>query len=199
LENPEQQIVSYILNNVRQKAADLNMVELYQNRSAMEENVQDVLTEKFNNYGYIIENVLVDEPQPSTEVRDAFNRVIASEREKEAARNLAEAKKIELVGIATAEKESKKLQGEGISHMRDEIAKGLKAAIEQITEAGLSTQEAIHLLMDTNRLDTFSSAAAHGNMLIVDMNQPSDSLVNTLAAVKAANNENHMPVPRKTA
>ena len=187
LENPEQQITSYILNNVRQTASSLEMIELYANRSSMEEQVQETLTEKFEAYGYIIENVLVDEPQPSNEVRDAFNRVIASEREKEAAKNLAEAKKIELVGIATAEKESKKLQGEGISAMRDEIAKGLKEALKEITDSGLSKQEAVELLMDTNRLDTLGSAATHGNLILADMRQGGDQFAKIVAAVKAAN------------
>lgn len=190
LENPEQQITSYILNNVRQTAASLDMIELYANRSDMEDTVQSTLSDKFEKYGYIIENVLVDEPQPSDEVRDAFNRVIASVREKEAAQNLADAKRIELVGIAKAEKESKKLQGEGISAMRDEIAKGLKDAIKEITEAGLTIQEAVELLMDTNRLDTLGSAATHGNMILVDMKQGSDQFSNTVAAVKAVTANN---------
>jgi len=186
LENPERQITSYILNNVRQTASSLDMINLYSNRSDMEETVQNTLTERFDRYGYVIENVLVDEPQPSEEVRDAFNRVIASVREKEAAQNLADAKRIELVGIAKAERESKQLQGMGIAEMRDEIAKGLKAAIEEIVAAGLTTKEAVDLIMDTNRLDTFGSAAAHGNMMIVDMNQGGEQIANTLAAVKAA-------------
>lgn len=186
LENPEQQITSYILNNVRQTAATLDMIELYANRSDMEDKVQSTLSEKFQKYGYIIENVLVDEPQPSPEVRDAFNRVIASVREKEAAQNLADAKKIELVGIAKAEKESKKLQGEGISAMRNEIAEGMKEAIEKITAAGLSVEGSVKLLMDTNRLDTIGSAAAHGNMVLVDMKQDGDQLANIFAGVKAA-------------
>ena len=187
LEDAEQQITSYILNNVRQTATSLDMVELYSNRSDMEETVQENLTERFEGYGYVIENVLVDEPQQSKEVRDAFNRVIASVREKEAEQKLADGKRIDVVGIATAEKESKKLQGEGISAMRDEIAKGLQAAIKEITDAGLTTQEAVDLLKDTNRLDTLGSAAVHGNMILVDMKSGGDQIANTFAAVNATN------------
>jgi len=189
LEEPERQITSYILNNIRQTAAGLNMVDLYQNRSDMEDTVQFTLTDRFEKFGYVIENVLVDEPQPSPEVKDAFNRVIASEREKEAALNIAEAKRIELVGIAKAERESKQLQGQGIAEMRDEIAKGLQKAIEEIKSAGLTTEQAVSLIMDTNRLDTLGSAAMHGNMFFVDLKQDS-SVANSLAAVVAANKLN---------
>jgi len=187
LEEPERQITSYILNNIRQTAAGLNMVDLYQNRSDMEDTVQSTLTDRFERFGYVIENVLVDEPQPSPEVKDAFNRVIASEREKEAALNIAEAKRIELVGIAKAERESKQLQGQGIAEMRDEIAKGLQKAIEEIKQAGLSTEQAVTLIMDTNRLDTLGSAATHGNMFFVDLKQ-SGAMSETLATVMAAKN-----------
>ena len=189
LEDPEQQITSYVLNNVRQSASGMTMIDLYQNRDAIEARVQSSLQEQFLQYGYSIENVLIDEPQPSIEVRDAFNRVIASEREKEAAQNIADAKRIELVGIAQAESESKKLQGEGIASMREAIATGMEAAMKTLTESGLSEQEALHLLMDTNRLDTISTAASHGNLILADM-ADSTHFMNTIAALKAAEQNN---------
>lgn len=185
LEDPEQQITSYVLNNVRQSASGMTMIDLYQNRDAIEEQVQEALQERFIRYGYSIENVLIDEPQPSVEVRDAFNRVIASEREKEAAQNIADAKRIELVGVAQAESESKKLQGEGIANMRKAIAVGMEAAMKTLTNSGLNEQEALHLLMDTNRLDTISTAAAHGNLVLADM-QDSTHFMNTIGAIRAS-------------
>lgn len=197
LEDPEQQITSYVLNNVRQSASGMTMIDLYQNRDAIEAQVQNALQEQFLQYGYSIENVLIDEPQPSVEVRDSFNRVIASEREKEAAQNIADAKRIELVGIAQAESESKKLQGEGIAAMREAIASGMEAAMRTLTDSGLSEQEALHLLMDTNRLDTISTAASHGNLVLADM-QDSTHFMNTIAALKAADqNKPKRPAPTK--
>ncbi|WP_455206177.1 SPFH domain-containing protein [Kaarinaea lacus] len=185
LENPEQQITSYILNNVRQTAAGMEMIELYRNRDSMEEQVQEALSERFVRFGYIIENVLVDEPQPSEEVKAAFNRVIASKREKEAAENLAAAKRIELVGIAEAEAESKRLQGEGMAKMRKAITEGLEESVELMRKCGLSMDQAIALLTDTNRLDTISTAAVNGNLVIVDMANKTDEFTNALTAVKA--------------
>ena len=76
-------------------------------------------------YGYDIVNVLVDEPQPSPEVQAAFNRVIAAQREREAAENEAEAQRIRLVGVAEAEKTSKRLQGEGIAAQTPRNRRGL--------------------------------------------------------------------------
>ncbi len=168
LEAPEKQITSYVLNNVRQTASGMEMTDLYANRDNVEQQVQEALSEQFARFGYIIENVLVDEPQPSPEVRDAFNQVIASKRLMEAARNEAEAQRIKLVGAAQAEAESKKLQGEGMAQMREAIARGLEEAMRTMQNAGLTTDQSIQLLSDTNRLDTITSAAAHGNTIILD-------------------------------
>ncbi len=168
LEAPEKQITSYILNNVRQTASGMEMTELYANRDSVEQQVQDALSEQFARFGYIIENVLVDEPQPSSEVRDAFNKVIASKRLMEAARNEAEAARIKLVGAAQAEAESKKLQGEGMAQMRTAVARGLEEAMATMAKAGLKPEEAIRFLTDTNRIDAITNAAAHGNTIIMD-------------------------------
>lgn len=174
LEVPEKQITSYVLNNVRQTASGMEMTELYANRDAVESQVQTALSEQFARFGYSIENVLVDEPQPSVEVRDAFNKVIASKRLMEAARNEAEAARIKLVGAAQAEAESKKLQGEGMAQMRTAIARGLEEAMETMQKAGLQSDVAIQFLTDTNRLDTITSAASHGNTIIIDAGSNKD-------------------------
>lgn len=185
LERPEQQITSYVLNNVRQTASGMEMVELYANRDSMEEQVQSALRDRFAQFGYLIENVLVDEPQPSDEVRDAFNRVIASHRLKEAAENEAAAARIKLVGVAEAEAKSKALQGEGMAHMREAVAKGLESAMKRMIDAGLSPQDAIQFLNDTNRFDTISNAASHGNVILVDMKE-THSIPETIAALQAS-------------
>lgn len=187
LEDSERQIISYVLNNVKSTVSTMDMDDLYRNRDSIESQVQEALQERFSKYGYKIENVLIDEPQPSDEVKEAFNRVIASKREKEAAQNVADAKRIELVGVAQAEKESKKLQGEGMAEMREAIAKGMHQAMETLTSTGLSVQEALMLLMDTNRLDTLGSAATHGNMILVDMEKGRNELPTTIAAIRAEN------------
>ncbi len=185
LENPERQITSYILNNVRQTAAGMEMIELYKNRDKVENEVHATLADRFSRFGFIIENVLVDEPQPSQEVRNAFNKVIASKREMEAAENLAAAERIKLVGIAEAEAASKRLQGRGIADMREAIGKGLKDSIKLITDSGLSTEQALLLINETNRLDTLNSAASKGNLVILDLSKNGSDVGSLVAATRA--------------
>lgn len=171
LAEPQEQISSFILNNVRQSAAKMTLEELFQNRDHLQKVVLEELATRFSAYGYIIEAVLVDQPQPSDEVQSSFNRVIASQRLLEAARNEGEAQRIKLVKAAEAEAESKKLQGEGIANMRTAIADGIYDSMAKIKKAapGLNDAEILGFLTDTNRLDTISGAAANGNLIVVDM------------------------------
>ena len=188
LTDPAQQISSYVLNMVRQTASGMEMSDLYSNRDSVENEVQGELAERFAHFGFIIENVLVDEPQPSREVQQAFNRVIASHRLREAAQNEAEAERIRLVGTARAEAESKQLQGEGIAQMRRAIAAGLEEAMEAMRRSGLSPDAAIELLNETNRLDTISTAAHTGNLVIMDTRGETSRLSQFIAAQRATQN-----------
>jgi regulator of protease activity HflC (stomatin/prohibitin superfamily) len=92
------------------------------------------------------------------------------------------------VGVAEAEAKSKALQGEGMAQMREAVARGLENAMLTMTKSGLSSQEAMAFLTATNRFDTISSAASHGNMIIVDMNTAS-TIPETIAAVRAADHK----------
>lgn len=181
LAEPREQISSFILNNVRQSGAKMTLEQLFQSRDQLQSVVLEELAHRFSTYGYIIEAVLVDQPQPSAEVQASFNKVIASQRLLEAARNEAEAARIKMVKSAEAEAESKKLQGEGIANMRKAIAEGIDESLRSIKKAapGLSDGEIMDFLTATNRLDTISTAASTGNLIVLDIN---DDTSRTVAA-----------------
>ncbi len=187
LEDPEGQIASFVLNVVRSQGAKSSLEDLYTAKQAVEDAVKQELGDRLGAYGYQIVNVLVDQPEPSPEVQDAFNRVIAAQREQEAARNLAEAERIRLVGVAQAERESKRLQGEGIAQQRLAIANGYREAMVNLQEAmpGVPEQTILAMLMMTNHWDTVRDAAhAHGNVIL--MNGSGDTAMRDLAHVAAA-------------
>ncbi|MDH5442319.1 MAG: SPFH domain-containing protein [Candidatus Nomurabacteria bacterium] len=193
LDDPETQIRSYVLNESRGAVSSMTMDDLYKNRDKIETTVREALKSTFEKFGYIIENVLVDEPQPSKEVKRAFNKVIASERDKEAAQNEADAEKIRRVGKAEAEATSKKLQGEGMAAMREAIAKGATIAVEELRKAtpDLSDQQLVDFLMEINRMDTMTTIGEAGNLVVMDLNKNSGSsndIANILAAFKITSN-----------
>jgi regulator of protease activity HflC (stomatin/prohibitin superfamily) len=187
LDSPYQQIESFILNIVRTSAAGMTLDELYTERDRISVEILQDLTERMSEYGYLIDTVLVDEPQPSEEVRQSFNRVIAAQREKEAAVQLAEAERIRIVAKAKAEAESKRLQGMGLAQQREEIAKGLKEAVEVLKDSmpGVGENVILAMLMMTNQFDTIRDAAeAPGSVILVPY--AGDGAVSDLARVAAA-------------
>lgn len=185
MENPESQITAFILNTVRQTAASMTIAELFENRSRIEDDVNETLSVRLRKVGYEIHAVLVDQPQPSPEVQTSFNRVIAAQREAEAARMEAEASRIKQVGLAQAEAESKKLQGEGIAQQRKAIAHGAKEAMDMLRKAmpDLSSRELLDFMLETNRLDTLSVVGQQGNTLIIDTAERNRPLADMSAAV----------------
>jgi regulator of protease activity HflC (stomatin/prohibitin superfamily) len=191
LDDAEAQIVSFVLNVVRTEGAKLTLEELYTAKAHVEIAVQAELEERLKSYGFEIVNVLVDEPQPSQEVQDAFNRVIAAKREMEAAKNEAEAERIRLVGIAEAEKTSKRLQGEGIAAQRLAIADGYHEAMDKLKIAMPHTGEEtiLAMLMMTNHWDTIRDAAnGAGNIIMVNGSgsQATEDLAHMAAAFKVS-------------
>jgi len=129
LDDPEAQIRSYVLNMVRSQSASLTMEELYAAKDSFEGEVKESLNEKFSPFGYQIEDLLIDDPQPSKEIEDSFNNVLVAKRKKDAAQNEAEALKIKMVGEAIAEKESMILKGEAFTAYRAKIAEGNSEAM----------------------------------------------------------------------
>jgi regulator of protease activity HflC (stomatin/prohibitin superfamily) len=191
LDESAKQIMSYVLKEVKDAGAELSSEEMYSNRTKIKDDVIGALDERVRGFGYELVDILVDEPKLSSEMQNAFEEVKSSEMLKNAAQNKADAKRIELVGIAEAEKESQKLKGEGISNMREAIAKGIKKATDTMKDAGFSTDQSLELIIETNRMDTMGSVAAHGNLVLMDMNKLSG---NTMAEMMAANKATATPV-----
>ncbi len=135
----------------------------------------------------MVEAVLVDQPAPPQEVQDAFNRVIAAQREQEAAKMEGEATRIRMVAAAEAEKQSKFLQGEGIALQRQAIAEGFKEAVQTLKDSMPQMDESmiVATLLATNQFDTIRDAASKPSSLIL-MPYTAEGAVGDIARVAAA-------------
>lgn len=169
LNNPETQISTWVLNTLRAITSSMSLADLFADRAKLAEEVQSTLAEQLLRYGYVIEGVLVDQPTVSPEVQSAFNRVVASQREKEAAVQEAEAKRIRIVGESRAEAESQMLRAEGLASARKILAKGLSEAVKEAKDQGIEEADIMHLLLETNRLDTIKYASEKGKLVVMDL------------------------------
>ena len=167
LEDPDAQIRSYVVNQVRSTASGMTFDDLFRSRDAFETDVETTLAQRMSEFGFKIENVLVDDPQPSRELREAFDRVIAAQRLKEAATNEGEALRIKQVAAAQAEGESLRIKGEAYAAFRGIIAEGNAEALKKFTEkTGLTEKDGLDFFISVNEMEAVTNAAEAGGSVV---------------------------------
>lgn len=168
LSEPQAQIKSYVINQVRGTASGMAFADLFQSKAVFDDDVQSTLMAKFSDYGYEIVNVLVDDPQPSAELRAAFDRVLASQRLAEAAENEGEAERILKVKRAEAEKEAMELKAQGYANFRKIVAEGNAAALHEFTkDTDLSPDKVLDFFTDINQMEALRDAASAGGQTVL--------------------------------
>ena len=175
LDHPQEQINSFILNIIRSKAATLTLEEIYIKKSEISESVKESLSVKMLDYGYEIIDILVDEPEPSQEVQVAYNNVIASKRELDAAKHQAESKKVLLIGEAEAEAKSLELKAESYAKQRKIIARGISSALDEVNNDAITPLSILEFISGIDYRDTIRDAAkSSSNTLIFSNNDDAD-------------------------
>lgn len=191
LENPHDQITSYVFDVVRAEVPKMKLDYVFERKDDIAIAVKRELNEAMLDYGYDIIKTLVTDIDPDVQVKAAMNRINAAEREKVAAEYEAEAERIKIVAKARAEAESKRLQGQGIADQRREIARGLEESVDVLNNVGINSQEASALIVVTQHYDTLQSIGEETNTnLILLPNSPqagSDMLNNMIASFTASN------------
>lgn len=192
LDNPGTQITSYVFDVVRAEVPKLRLDDVFEKKDDIAIAVKSELTEAMNTYGYDIVKALVTDIDPDEQVKQAMNRINASEREKIAAQYEGDAQRILIVEKARAEAESKRLQGQGIADQRREIAKGLVESVDVLNNVGISSHEASALIVVTQHYDTLQSMGErNGAKLILLPNSPThaNEMLQTMVASLTAANE----------
>ena len=191
LENPHDQITSYVFDVVRAEVPKMKLDDVFERKDDIAIAVKRELNQAMLDYGYDIIKTLVTDIDPDIQVKNAMNRINAAEREKVAAEYEAEAERIKIVAKARAEAESKRLQGQGIADQRREIARGLEESVDVLNNVGINSQEASALIVVTQHYDTLQSIGEETNTnLILLPNSPqagSDMLNNMIASFTASN------------
>jgi regulator of protease activity HflC (stomatin/prohibitin superfamily) len=190
LDDPINQINSFILNIIRSKAATLDLEDIYTKKDEIAQYVTESLHSKIEEYGYEIIDILVDEPEPSPEVKEAYNNVIASQRELDASRNQAEAKKILLVGEAEAEARSLELKAESYAVQRKVISKGLSEALDQLKTKDIDPHYVLEFIAGIDYRDALRDVAKSDSNTLIFSNNPKDDLQKLLPSLLNSNVSN---------
>ncbi|TXD82627.1 SPFH domain-containing protein [Subsaximicrobium wynnwilliamsii] len=192
LDYPHEQITSYVFDVVRAEVPKMKLDDVFVKKDDVALAVKAELNEAMSTYGFDIIKTLVTDIDPDAQVKQAMNRINASEREKIAAQFEGDAQRILIVEKAKAEAESKRLQGQGIADQRREIARGLEESVEVLNRVGINSQEASALIVVTQHYDTLQSLGEETNsnlILLPNSPQAGSSMLNDMVASFTASNQ----------
>jgi len=192
LDYPHDQITSYVFDVVRAEVPKMKLDDVFVKKDDIAIAVKTELNDAMITYGYDIIKTLVTDIDPDAQVKEAMNRINASEREKIAAQFEGDAARILIVEKAKAEAESKRLQGQGIADQRREIARGLEESVEVLNKVGINSQEASALIVVTQHYDTLQSIGQETNsnlILLPNSPQAGSQMLNDMVASFTASNQ----------
>jgi regulator of protease activity HflC (stomatin/prohibitin superfamily) len=192
LDYPHDQITSYVFDVVRAEVPKMKLDDVFVKKDDVAIAVKSELNDAMMDYGYDIIKTLVTDIDPDAQVKEAMNRINASEREKIAAQFEGDAQRILIVERAKAEAESKRLQGQGIADQRREIARGLEESVEVLNKVGINSQEASALIVVTQHYDTLQSIGQETNsnlILLPNSPQAGSQMLNDMVASFTASNQ----------
>lgn len=163
LNDPNQQIESYVSDVVRAEVPKMTLDEVFENKDAIADAVNATIKSKMRTFGYDILQALVVNVEPDSNVKQSMNNVEAANKERIAEETRARAQHFVAVKKAEAEAESKALQGEGIAKQRAAIVDGLR---ESIGIKDNNSKRVSELLLVTQYFDTLEKLSANKNSTI---------------------------------
>ena len=106
-------------------------------------------------------------------VMNAMNKVVETQKLKEAANNEAEAQKIIKVKEPEAEKESRILLWEWMAWQRMKIAEWFKESVDMIQQAdsSLNWEKVLQFLLDSSRIETLWNIGWNTNTKLIYLNE----------------------------
>lgn len=172
LDDPYAQISSYIFDVVRAEVPKLDLDDVFVRKDDIAIAVRTELSENMEKYGYLIVQTLITDIDPDGLVKESMNRINAARRNKEALSEDAEGRKIAKIKDAEAEKESKRLQGEGVADQRLAIIKGFADSVEDFSNTlkDVSPIEIMQFVLLTQHYDTIKDIGEKNSSIIVPYN-----------------------------
>jgi regulator of protease activity HflC (stomatin/prohibitin superfamily) len=172
-----QALVRTIEGSIRAFVATKKQAEILLLRKDIVEFVKDQIDHTLEEWGYHLQDLQINDITFDQAIMDSMSKVVASNNLKAAAENEGQAllitktKAAEAEGnaikiSAEAEKEAARLRGQGVALFREEVARGMSQAAEQMKQANLDTN-VILFSMWTEAIKNFAEAGK-GNVIFLD-------------------------------
>lgn len=172
-----QALVRTIEGNIRSYVATKRQAEILGLRRDLVDNVKIEVDHVLEDWGYHLLDLQINDITFDKAIMESMSKVVASNNLKAAAENEGQAllitktKAAEAEGnaikiAAEAEREAARLRGQGVALFREEVAKGMSQAAEQMKQANLDTN-VILFSMWTEAVKNFAEYGK-GNIMFLD-------------------------------
>lgn len=172
-----QALTRTIEGTIRSFVATKRQAEILALRREIVEYVKEQIDHLLEEWGYHLLDLQINDITFDKAIMESMSRVVASNNLKAAAENEGQAllitktKAAEAEGnaikiAAEAEREAARLRGQGVALFRQEVAKGMTEAAEQMKQANLDTN-VILFSMWTEAIKNFAESGK-GNMIFLD-------------------------------
>src|SRR5687768_4285896 len=172
-----QALIRTIEGNIRSFVATKRQAEILALRKEIVEYVKAEIDHTLETWGYHLQDLQLNDIAFDKLILDSMSKVVASNNLKAAAENEGQAllitktKSAEAEGnaikiSAEAEKEAARLRGQGVALFRQEVARGMTEAAEQMKQANLDTN-VILFSMWTEAIKNFAEFGK-GNVIFLD-------------------------------
>src|SRR6187455_167009 len=187
-----QALVRTIEGSIRTYVASKKQAEVLGLRKEIVEYVKEQVDHVLENWGYHLLDLQINDITFDKVILDSMSRVVASNNLKAAAENEGQAllitktKGAEAEGnaikiAAEAEREAARLRGQGVALFRQEVARGMTEAAEQMKQANLDTN-VILFSMWTEAIKNFAEYG-RGNVIFLDGS--SEGMEKTMKQIQA--------------
>lgn len=173
IDDPRTMMRSTIDEQLRAMIVNFTHKNIFEKREEIGQNIESRLRVKLSTFWYRLDSIQVRDISLESTVMAAMNKVVETEKLKEAALNEAEAEKIMKVKEAEAEKESKILLWEGMAGQRMKIAEWFKESVDLIkqTDDSLNAEKVLDFLLDSSRIETLWSIWEQQNSKLIYLNE----------------------------
>ncbi|MFN8289780.1 MAG: SPFH domain-containing protein [Chitinophagaceae bacterium] len=187
-----QALIRTIEGNIRSFVATKKQAEILALRKEIVEYVKAEIDHTLETWGYHLQDLQINDITFDKMILDSMSKVVASNNLKAAAENEGQAllitktKAAEAEGnaikiSAEAEKEAARLRGQGVALFRQEVARGMTEAAEQMKQANLDTN-VILFSMWTEAIKNFAEFGK-GNVIFLDGSP--DGMEGTMKQIQA--------------
>lgn len=166
--DPMENLGAQIDSVLRTTIPRLTLDEVYAAKNEIVQEISQAVRAPMEQRGYDISKVLITDVQPDPQIVATMNQINAERRNRDAAYDKGEAEKIIQIAEAEAEAEAMQKAGWGLKEMRKAMADGFSESVEGLAESGSYTvDQAMHMMMAAQYLDTLKDFAEKGNSSIV--------------------------------